>query len=239
MSDTEWVGRVSFMKRTSRYTIDGKTYARVEEMPPEVRKKWEALSSCIESLSSKMADFGAADEKGQTSYRQEETVTYTDSGPDQSRGRSKIALFFWFALGGLGTVAIVLMLVIAVAMLVTTLQESVMAQLPLVVFLAGLVIPGFSFVNTANLFVRLKHSAPEVFDEETHGRGFIAHVGWCGRSMLTNLHASTVRIATDETGRVSMGLRRYAAAIRFLNWFGLAYLFLSLIGLGLYAGLGV
>lgn len=146
-------------------------------------------------------------------------------------------MLFWFALGGLGTVAIVSMLVVAVALLITILHESVMAQFPLVVFLSGYVIFGFSFINTANLFARLKHSSPEVFDEETHGRGFIAHVGWCGRSMLTNLHASTVRIARDATGRISMGLRRYAAAIRFFNWFGLAYLFLSLIGLGLYAGL--
>ena len=83
---------------------------------------------------------------------------------------------------------------------------------------------GLCFLNMANLFARLKRTHPEIYAEETLGRGFIGYVGWSSRSVLTNMHHSVVRIATDTTGRVSTGMHRYATLSRYLNRIAFAYL---------------
>ena len=90
---------------------------------------------------------------------------------------------------------------------------------------------GICFLNMASLFAQLKRTHPEIYADETLGRGFIEYVGWSSRSVLTNMHRSIVRIATDTTGRMSPDMLRSAARARYLNRFALAYLLTGVFAL--------
>jgi hypothetical protein len=69
------------VKRTQTYTIDGKTYDSLEAMPPDVRRRVEALSSMTAALRAK----AAANPSKRTEFRFEERVEY---GPgDLKAGR--------------------------------------------------------------------------------------------------------------------------------------------------------
>ena len=63
------------MKRTQKFTIDGKTYGSLEEMPASVRKKLESMSALLASV---MAD-AAADPSKITTVKFEEHIEYGPS----------------------------------------------------------------------------------------------------------------------------------------------------------------
>jgi len=68
------------VKRTQTYTIDGKTYASPEEMPPEIRKKWETVSSLLAKVA---ADLAANPSKQGTYKFQERAVLGPGESPDE------------------------------------------------------------------------------------------------------------------------------------------------------------
>lgn len=82
---------------------------------------------------------------------------------------------------------------------------------PLPVVLAVLATPSMVILNAAVLFARLRRASPERYDLETGGRGFVAHVGWSGRSLLTQLHDSVVRLSA-AAAELPPGLRRHVGA---------------------------
>jgi hypothetical protein len=73
------------MKRTHRYTIDGRTYASLEDMPPEVRKKWDSVSALV----SAMTDLAGHT----TTIKFEQTIHGGDLGPITGPGGRAEALW--------------------------------------------------------------------------------------------------------------------------------------------------
>ena len=73
------------MKRTHRYTIDGRTYASLEDMPPEVRKKWDSVSALV----SAMTDLAGHT----TTIKFEQTIHGGDLGPLTGPGSRAEALW--------------------------------------------------------------------------------------------------------------------------------------------------
>jgi hypothetical protein len=59
--------------RTQRFTIDGKTYQSVDDMPPDVKRKWDALQNFVETaFSDAMGD--PTRPSGKTTFAFEQTI---------------------------------------------------------------------------------------------------------------------------------------------------------------------
>lgn len=82
-------------------------------------------------------------------------------------------------------------------------------------------LPCLVTLNAAALFARLRRASPERYAAETRGRGFVRHLGWCGRSIGTELHASVVRLAAGGAD-LPRGLRAHVRATLWLHRAALA-----------------
>lgn len=125
-------------------------------------------------------------------------------------------------------------IVVASVVSVVGLSASVIAVLvapgawPAPIVAAFLALPGLVVLNAAVLFARLRRISPERYEIETGGRGFVRHVGSCGRSFLYQLHGSAKQLSSED-GQLR-GLRTHARATLLLHRYGFVLLVALVVG---------
>jgi hypothetical protein len=87
---------------------------------------------------------------------------------------------------------------------------------PAAVAFGVLAMPFVVVLNAAVLFARLRRASPVRYALETRGRGFVAHVGWAGRSILSVLHGSVVRLSA-AAAELPAGVRTHVSATLLLH----------------------
>lgn len=89
------------MKRTEQYTINGKTYTSLDEMPPEVRKEWDSLFSQFDQFLPRQNDVSLEDEFQRLKSEQSQILSAANNDDFNIHGMVKrirvvvlIVLFF-------------------------------------------------------------------------------------------------------------------------------------------------
>lgn len=124
-------------------------------------------------------------------FRTRRTVRYVEWTIED--GRDGAGARLWYAVSGWAALLLSAILAIAFgASLIAVLLGP--AAWPAAIVFGFLALPGLVVLNAAVLFARLRRASPERYLVETRGRGFVRHLGWCGRSLLTQLHDSVKRL---------------------------------------------
>lgn len=116
-------------------------------------------------------------------------------------------------------------------------KDQIAEYWPLVAWCIGMSLVGFSFLNMAAFFSRLKRSDPDRYLLATRGAGFLGYVGQAGRSALSALHDQVAQIAADQSGTFSKDVLVHARISRYMNVVSFLYLIaglLYLLGLAVY-----
>lgn len=185
------------MKTKHRYTIDGVTYKSLDEMPPDVRVRWDRVAATVERL--KSTPWSKSEETSSPAARVSPTPITTPRPPSVYQEIS-------YVLGVLFTGVLILF---AVLMPLTILSEvtrgyphasthetRVQEVISAVVALILLV-----YLNLLDTYRQLKKIDAAAYWNATRGVGamtyFWARNGWGASSSIWLLHRSLVTLRRD------------------------------------------